>query len=199
MATVCVPLYIWILAGGIIIACRYSPRITRFFGNNAMQVLVTLILLSFNKFLRTIAVIYTSAQIVQVDTANYRHVAVTVWAHNGHFTVAFVFLAAAATVFVLLWFPFTIFLILGPYLQCYNHYRGLKWVGKVTPFLDAYYGPFKEKHRHWVGILLLARVVVITPAAIPSLNTGGSLLTVAILTTFLLFYTASVGSIYKKN
>ena len=193
------PLYIWMLAVGIIIACRYSLRITRFFGNNAVQVLATLILLSFNKLLRTITVIYTLAEIVQVDTANHRQVTVTVWAHNGHFDLGFVFLAAAATLFVLLWFPFTIFLLLGPCLQRYNHRRGLKWVGKMTPFLDAYYGPFKEKHRHWVGVLLLARVVVIIPAAIRSPNTGGSLLTVAILTAFLLFYTASVGGIYKKN
>ena len=158
-----------------------------------------LILLSFNKFLRAITVVYTLAEIVEVDTANHCQVTVTVWAHNGHFDVGFVFLAAAATLFVLLWFPFTIFLLLGPCLQRYNHRRGLKWVGKMTPFLDAYYGPFKEKHRHWVGVLLLARVAVIIPTAIPYLNTGVSLLTVAILTAFLLFYTASVGGIYKKN
>jgi len=43
------PLYLWALAGGIILVCHFSIRATRFFGNNAVQVLATLFLLSYNK------------------------------------------------------------------------------------------------------------------------------------------------------
>ena len=35
------PLYLWMLAGGIILGCRYSQLVTRFFGNNAVHVLAT--------------------------------------------------------------------------------------------------------------------------------------------------------------
>ena len=51
------PLYIWTLVGGIILVCRFSVRATRFFGNNTVQVLATLFLLSYNKLLRTITVV----------------------------------------------------------------------------------------------------------------------------------------------
>ena len=55
------PLYLWALAGGIILVCHFSVRATRFFGNNAVQVLATLFLLSYNKLLKTITVVFTSA------------------------------------------------------------------------------------------------------------------------------------------
>ena len=52
------PLYLWALAGGIILVCRYSPVATRFFGNNSVHVLATIFLLSYNKLLRIITTVY---------------------------------------------------------------------------------------------------------------------------------------------
>ncbi len=48
------PLYIWSLAGLIILACHYSDKATKLFGNNSVHVLATLFLLSYSKLLRTI-------------------------------------------------------------------------------------------------------------------------------------------------
>ena len=47
-------LYIWVIAGVIIVACRYSSRLTNLIGNRAVPLLVTLILLSYMKLLRTV-------------------------------------------------------------------------------------------------------------------------------------------------
>ena len=45
------PLYIWIIVTAIIVASHYSTRVSRLFGNNAIQVLATLFLLSYAKLL----------------------------------------------------------------------------------------------------------------------------------------------------
>jgi hypothetical protein len=47
------PFYLWSIAGLMIMLARYSTRLTALFGNRAVPVLVTLILLSYMKLLRT--------------------------------------------------------------------------------------------------------------------------------------------------
>ena len=197
------PLYLWVLAGGIIVACRYSQLATRFFGNNAVHVLATIFLLSYNKLLRIITTVYSSASIEIHDLSSNRTREEAVWAYDGNIRYlrsehAALF-AACTFVFVFLWLPFTLCILLGQWLQRYNHYRGLQWVGRVRPLLEAYYGPLKDRHRYWAGILLLARVVVIIPAADPLSSASASMFTVIILCTVLLLFTASIGGFYKKN
>ena len=48
------PFYIWAIAGVIIVACRYSSRLTNLIGSRVVPLLVTLILLSYMKLLRTV-------------------------------------------------------------------------------------------------------------------------------------------------
>ena len=193
------PLYIWILVLGIILVCRYSEKATRFFGTNTVQVLCTLFLLSYNKLLRTITVVFSLGSVVHIPDDNISTTDI-VWAYDGDFKskhIALLFVSGGF--FLFLWLPFTTFLLLGPWLQRFNHRRGLRWVGRMTPLLDAFYSPFKARRRYWVGVLLLARVMVLVPAATPSANTSASVLTVALLSTTLLFYTSSVGGVYKKK
>ena len=196
------PLYLWVLAGGIIVACRYSQLATRFFGNNAVHVLATIFLLSYNKLLRIITTVYSSASIEIQDLSSNRTREESVWAYDGNIRYLgsehAVLFAACTFVFVFLWLPFTLFILLGQWLQRYNHCRGLQWVGRVQPLLEAYYGPLKDRHRYWAGILLLARVVVIIPAADPLASASANLLTVIILSIVLLSVMAIVGGFYKK-
>ena len=48
------PLYVWFLVVVIIVACRYSARLSRLCGRNAVPVLATLILMSYTKLSRTV-------------------------------------------------------------------------------------------------------------------------------------------------
>ena len=50
------PLYVWSIAGGMILLARRSGRMTRLLGNNSVQVLATLVLLSYAKLLRTVII-----------------------------------------------------------------------------------------------------------------------------------------------
>lgn len=61
------PIYIWILVIIIIISSHYSTRVSRISGNNAVQVLATLFLLSYTKLLRIIITVFSSTVIVYPD------------------------------------------------------------------------------------------------------------------------------------
>ena len=198
------PLYLWILAGGMILVCRYSRLATKFFGDNTVHVLATILLLSYNKLLITITTVYSSSTInVQNNNSNSDDIKVdVVWTYDGNvvfFSARHSFLFAVSTgVLLFLWLPFTLCVLLGQWLQRYNHYQGLRWLARVMPLFDAYYGPLKNSHRYWVGVLLLARVVVIVPAADPLASSSSSLLTLSILMLVLLFFLAHVGRVYRK-
>ena len=194
------PIYLWMISGGIVLACRYSRLATRFFGNNAVQVLATIFLLSYNKILR---IIITVCSVTIIETQTSENVGEElVWSYDGNIQFlgirhGFLF-GACIGVFLFHWLPFTLYVLLGQWLQRYNHYWGLRWIGKLRPLLDAYYGPLKDHCHYWVGILLLARVVVILPAAIPHTSNSASLLTIICLGLALLFILACIGKVYRK-
>ena len=52
------PLYIWLIAGVIIIACCYSSCLTNLIGDRAVPLLATLFLLSYTKLLHTLMTIF---------------------------------------------------------------------------------------------------------------------------------------------
>jgi len=71
----------------------------------------------------------------------------------------------------------------------------------LKPFLDAYTGPYKDKHRYWPGLLLVVRVALFLVFSVNvSGNTAINLCTVAITTTCIMFYTVvNQGGIYKSK
>ena len=191
------PLYIWTIVTAIIVACHYSTRVSRLFGNNAIQVLATLFLLSYAKLLRIIITVFSSTQLVYPE--GYIR---WVWLYDGNVdylqgkhTGLFV---AALLLLVLVSIPYTVSLLCIQCLQKISHYKLLFWVVKLQPLFDAYTGPYKIKHRYWTGLLLLVRVFLYL---IFSINTLGdpaiNLLSTVIVVTCLLAYTSLVGGVYK--
>ena len=106
--------------------------------------------------------------------------------------------AVSVAVFFILWLPFTLLILLGHWLQRYNHLSGLKWLGKLRPLFDAYYGPLKDRHRYWAGLLLLARVCVVFPSADPFGSDEGNLLAIVFVTLGLLCIFVIFGKVYRK-
>ena len=198
------PLYLWILAGGVILVCRYSRLATKFFGDNTVHVLATIFLLSYNKLLITITMVYSSSTINVQNNYNESDDIKedVVWTYDGNihfFSTRHSLLFAVSTgVLLFLWLPFTLCVLLGQWLQRYNHYRGLRWLARITPLLDAYYGPLKDSRRYWVGVLLLARLVVIVPAADPLAPASAAMLAIIILCSVLLLLNVWLGRVYKK-
>ena len=74
----------------------------------------------------------------------------------------------------------------------------LRWIVRMKPFFDAYFGPFKDKHWYWVGILLLVRVILLLMFAIvqdPNIN----LVAVNIVAALIPLSKTVIGDVYKKR
>ncbi len=199
------PVYIWCIAGLIILVSRYSIKATRFFGRNSVAVLSTLILLSYGKLFRIITNVFTKADITSTDSNGSIR---KVWSLDGNveygITPGHIILMLVAIIFMLLfWLPFTLTLLLVPFLKAKSDYRLLRWINTFKPFLDTYYGPFKDKQQHqvWTGILLISRVVILIVFSVTSTsNPNANILVLTIIATLLLLYTAIVGRgyLYKQ-
>ena len=194
------PLYVWALAGMIIIGSYYSGKVAKVFGSNPVAVLATLFLLSYAKLFRTViaALSYTS-----LEYPNNSHIAV--WQYDGNipylsskhiplFTAAMVFL-------IILFLPYMILLVLGQWLQAKSHFRILSWIKspKIKFLLDTYHAPYTDKHRYWTGLMLLFRFVLFLISAVNALGDPSvNLLAIISTTVAILTLPTILGSrIYK--
>ena len=132
------PLYIWLLILIIVLASRYSRRISALTASNTVSVLATLLLLSYAKLLNISleAVSYTDAEYLD-DSSKYR-----IWILDGNIPYLQgkhipLFLISLLTTMIYI-LPFTLLILLGPLLQAKSHYRVLNWINKLKPFLDAF-------------------------------------------------------------
>ena len=194
------PVYIWCIAGLIILICHYSTRATTLFGNNSVAVLATLFLLSYDKLSKIITDTLIHANIRDWNNSIHK-----VWALDGNVSYDdprhIGLIIVALLFFLLFWLPFTLTLLLVPFLRPKSHLRPLHWINKLKPFFDTYYGPFKHKKRHqvWTEILLLSRVVILVMFAITSTTYPyANILLMTVIATLLLVYSALVGLLYKK-
>jgi len=71
---------------------------------------------------------------------------------------------------------------------------------KMKPFLDAHYGPLKDKHHYWFGVLLCMRVIILLiSAAIPTNNFGVYTLSMSITAGALISFTSIGPAVYHNN
>ena len=188
------PFYVWTIAGAIILVSHYSIRATKIlnFGKNSHSVLATLFLLSYAKLIRSIIAIFCFTTIVHSDDSS-----LAVWAFDGNIHYFSrkripLFLFALAIV-LLLGLPYIAILLSAQWLRTQTHRKGLRW---LKPFLDAYYGPFKDKHHYWVGVLLVVRgVLFVFFAAFYAIENNVNLLVTIICSVSLLAFPGA--SVYK--
>ena len=162
------PLYIWSIAGLIIILAKYSDWVAKVMGNNSVPVLATLFLLSYAKLFRTLITVLSYTMLY----SSQGHKAV--WSADGNIEYlgpkhAPLF-AVAVAVLLFLWLPYTLLLFLGQWLHRCNCRLIDRTLVKLKPFLDSHYGPLKGKHHYWFGTLLLVRVVILLMAALIPTN-----------------------------
>ena len=210
------PFYIWAIILLIIYLSRRSQTVARIFGNNSVPVLATLILLSYTKLFRTIVSALTFTYLEFPDGSRR-----PVWSFDGNIRYLSpkhipLFLVALG-VLLFLWLPFTVLLLFEQCFQRIETYTVRKWILRLKPFFDAYFGPLRGNHRYWVGVLLVARGILLlvfgplNSANDPSVN----LLAVNTVIVLLLMYTGHlphgrtdmdgrshfrfwIGSCYKK-
>ena len=192
------PAYIWIITAVIIVVSHYSSTGAKIFGSNSVKVLATLFLLSYTKLLRTIITASAFTLLEYPDQLTS-----TVWLYDGNTpylsTAHIPLFLVALTTFLFLWLPFTLILLFMQCIRKKTQYRALHCFVRLKPLFDAYFGPFKDKHCYWVGVMLLMRTLLLVIYAINPSNTPRlNLFAIAITTFALVTYTATVGKVYKK-
>ena len=163
------PVYIWSIVIGMIIISNYSVRISNLIAKSSVQVLATLLYLSYSKLLRTVidVLTYSTLHSITYDLDNsYTISEQTVWYYNGedHYShgvhVFCLFLATAFTVLFLL--PYT---VLVTFSYCFMRFKSIH---KFKPLIDAYCGPFKDKWRFWFGLRLWIAITFSILSAVDS-------------------------------
>ena len=157
------PFYIWAIAGSIILASRYSFRLTKLLGNRAVPLLATLFLLSYMKLLRTVVSTLEFSILTRFDYS--REASLVVWSLDGSlyyfgFPHILLFIAGLFTL-LFLWLPYTLLLFLMQWLRRLPHVGIIKWIMRLHPLYDSYFAPLKPKHQYWFGVLLLARGILL--------------------------------------
>ena len=158
------PIYIWSIAGLIIILAKYSDRLAKLMGNNSVPVLATLFLFSYAKLVRTIitALSYT--------TLCTSHSCKAVWTADGN--IGYLgpkhapLFATSVVILLFLWLPYILILFLGRWLHKCRSRLIIKMLIKIKPFLDAHYAPLKERQHFWFGALHLMRVTILLISAL---------------------------------
>jgi predicted outer membrane repeat protein len=190
----CFPFYIWLLAFLVIITCRHVSFVSKLCGNNIVPVLATLFLLSYTKLLNTIT---SSLSFTVVEVSDGEQL--VVWLRDGNVPYLqgkhiALFLVNLALLFIVL--AYTLCIALGPWLQRKTEYRVLFWVVRLKPLFDAYFGPLKDQHRYWTGVLLLSRMILSLVFALNVLGDESINLLAIIFTSSLLLWWSH--SVYKN-
>ena len=111
---------------------------------------------------------------------------------------------AALLVSLLLCLPYTVLLVFGQWIQTKSNLRLLSWVKRpqVRALFDAYYGPYKNRHRYWVGLLLLLRFIIFIILAVIDINSprdpGVNLFIIIATSVGLQTWVWNAGGMYKK-
>ena len=178
------PVYLWAIITLIIYLSRKFQSVANFFGNNSVPVLATLIFLSYTKLLRTVITALSFSFLEVSDNSK-----VAVWSFDGDIEYLrgkhIPLFVVALIVLLFLWLPYTVLLLFEQCIQKIGNYWIRKWMLKLKLFLDAYFGPFRGEHHYWVGVLLVARVVLLLVFGLNSTNDPSvnllAVITVAVL------------------
>ena len=130
-------MYLWFLVGLIVLACKYSSRARKLFGSNPVAVLAKVVLMSYNKLLHTSQQTLSCVTVYYSDGTQVKRWKIypNLLLFQGKHTPLAMFGLFIVTVFLI---PYLVLMTFGFYLQNYSNKRGLKWLIKVKPILDAY-------------------------------------------------------------
>ena len=202
------PLYIWLLVGLITVICNVSTTAARILGStNPIAILATLFLLSYTKLLRTIFAAFSFTTLEYPDGERK-----IVWLYDGNIGYLdkndgrhIALFLASLLVFLFLFLPYTLFLVFGQCILPRLDLNKLTWFSwsnyiRIKSFLDAHHAPYKDKHRYWIGLLLVLRLILFLISAIVDIKSPQdphvNLLVIIISTSMLGMWVWS--GVYKK-
>ena len=193
------PLYLWLVAFTVVVLSNKNVRLTRFLGENPVQVVATLILLTYSKMLRVALSALRYMEIYVFDKGH--HHTTCMWYLDS--TVKYlrsaehITLFIIAILFVTVTFPFTVCLLcIRNTFKLSNFCRYFSFIDKLKPFFDAYTGPFNVRAGFWPGLLLLVRIIILFITITPN---SLSYYVMNLIIFFLLSLMVCLKGVYKKR
>lgn len=142
------PLYLLAIIGFIVILCRFSVRIANKIARSSVQVLVTVLYLSFSRLILQLINVFSSATIYKGSSTR------NVWLFDGSIdywsTPHCILIVITLVVVLSLLLPYMGLLIFAKPLRpfsCTNNY--------LRPFLEAIHAPYKEGKQYWFTLRLV--------------------------------------------
>ena len=174
--------YLLLLVLLVIILSRYSTRLSNHIANSSVQVLVTVVHLSFYHLMDTIIKVFSSTE---VYTKNFG--TIHVWSLDG--SVGFLskehvtLIIFTLVIVIALLLPYIVIVLGGRLL--------LKYCDKLRPVYEAIHGPYKEKNNYWFTARLLLLIAInIIYISLQSINVKFIILFTSVL--LILFTVAQV-------
>ena len=148
------PVYLWTIVIMFIVLSRYSTRVSNQTAASSVQVLATLIHLSFSKLL-----------ITSIDILIYAHVktgnnnTITVWYGDGSVVYLqdkehIILFSIAIVTVVLFVLPYIIIVTFG------NYFLRCKHLHRFRSFIESFHGPYKHILGYWFGVRILVVVYI---------------------------------------
>ena len=193
------PLYLWAIMLFMYIMSSWSTFFTKLIRKNSIQVLATLFLLSCTKLLRSII------GALSVGRLQYpNNVEKDIWlpdASIDYLSSKHVPLFLVGIFFLLLLVPYVLFLLLGQLLTYTVGRCGgcRRYIIKLQTFFEAYGGAFKKRTKSWIGVLTVAKIVILAVFASNYQNRGTTnLLAVGVITVVLLLVMILLQGLYRQ-
>ena len=148
------PVYLWTIVIVFIVLSRYSTRVSNQTAASSVQVLATLIHLSFSKLLITSIDILIYAR---VKTGN--NDTITVWYGDGSVVYLqdkehIILLSIAIVTLVLFILPYILIVTFG------NYFLRWKRLHHFRSFIESFHGPYKHTLGYWFGVRMLVVVYI---------------------------------------
>ena len=189
------PTYTWLIMILTIMFSYYSTTGAKLAGRNAVQVLATLLLISYAKLLRVIFTVLSFTTLEYPDGSVRR-----VWLYDGNVDYLkgkhIPLFMAALVLFLVFFLPYTTLLLC---IQCIRLKRRF-WIRiiKLKPLFDAYTGTYKDICQFWTGILLLFRAILFLIFSANTLGDPAVNLLAIVATVLLLSIIAAISNgVYK--
>uniref|UniRef100_A0A1X7U929 Uncharacterized protein n=1 Tax=Amphimedon queenslandica TaxID=400682 RepID=A0A1X7U929_AMPQE len=182
--------YLWLLVIIIILISRCSTKVSNLTVGSSVQVLVTLMFISFSNLLSLSLNILTPARIHQLNTDGITSSRL-IWFTDGSVLygkdpVHIILMCTSIAIILLFVVPFILIGLFGAKL-----FRFRFMAMYLRPFIEALHGPYKDKHRYWFGLMLIIRTLVHTISA--SLESNNTTLLLLAFTVIIGFYILGLG------
>ena len=188
------PLYLVIIVIALIVASRYSTSFSNRTSHLSVQVMVTVVHLSFSKLLLAIFDVLSSTEI-HVESLHY---SIFVWRNDARVTfgsyehlILVLITIVVACMFIV---PYTVVLSMGVLLmkqKCIRSY--------LRPYYEAIHGPYKNNKEYWFALRNFMVVIVTVVSAV--LNGQNQFLENAIVIPIVLVFLVlqAYNKPYKNN